>query len=166
MPRTCTLWTHSERDAIDRGLVEGRSARALAALHRVSDDAVTRHRAHLLVPLKQAREVHAEAAEEVAQAIDVVRQLKAINAASLAILSEARGRGDVDTALKAVDRIQRQIELQAKLLGELDERPQVNVLIMPEWLAVRSALLEALRPFPEARSAVSARLLALNRMAR
>ena len=102
------------------------------------------------------------ALRETAVALDVVAQLKAINEASLAILSEARGRGDADTTLKAVDRIQRQIELQAKLIGELDERPQVNVLVAPEWLTVRSALLEALGPYPEARQAVAGRLAALN----
>jgi hypothetical protein len=59
----------------------------------------------------------------VEQAIDVVRQLKAINAASVAILHEARQAGNQETALKAVDRVLRQIEFQARLLGELDERP-------------------------------------------
>jgi hypothetical protein len=65
-------------------------------------------------------------------------------------MSQARQRGDGDTALKAMDRIRRQIELQAKLLGELDERPQINVLLAPEWLTVRAALLEALGPCGEA----------------
>ena len=100
-------------------------------------------------------------ASDVRHALDVVQQLKAINAASLAILSDARRIGDADTALKAVDRIQRQIELQAKLLGELDERPQLNVLVAPEWLQARAVLLEALGPYPEARTAVSTRLVAL-----
>lgn len=59
-----------------------------------------------------------------------------------------------DTALKAIDRIHKQIEL----LGELDDRPQVNVLVMPEWLQLRGAILHALAPYPEARAAVAAHL--------
>ncbi len=97
-------------------------------------------------------------AREIAQAthaIDVVRQLRAINAAALGVLKDARERKQGELVLKAVDRVHRQVELQAKLLGELDERPTVNVLVSPEWLAVRGALLEALRPYPEARAAVA-----------
>ena len=163
MPQPCTVCTNPARRAIDKELVAGHLVnRRIAARHALAESSVRRHAAaHLPAHLVKAAE-----AEDVAHAIDVVRQLKAINAASLAILSEARGRGDADTALKAVDRIQRQIELQAKLLGEVDERPQVNVLVMPEWLAVRSALLEALAPYPEARRAVSECLLALNRTPR
>lgn len=66
-----------------------------------------------------------------------------------------------DLVLKTAGRLQPQIELLAKLLGELDDRPQVNILVSPEWLAVRGAVLDALAPYPEARASVSGRLLAL-----
>ena len=96
------------------------------------------------------------------QAIDIVKQLKAINAASVAILHEARQAGNAEVALKAIERVQRQIELQAKLLGELDERPQVNVLLAPEWVSIRGTVLAALAPFPEARAVVAQQLLVLD----
>ncbi|HZS09425.1 MAG TPA: hypothetical protein VFD58_31625 [Blastocatellia bacterium] len=64
-----------------------------------------------------------------------------------------------DLVLKTYDRIQNQLELVAKLIGELNDQPQVNILIAPEWLTVRAALLGALTPFPEARRAVAERLL-------
>jgi hypothetical protein len=55
-----------------------------------------------------------------------------------------------------VDRIHRQIELQTKLLGELQESgPQVNVLVAPEWREIRVTVLQALQPYPEARAAVA-----------
>jgi hypothetical protein len=103
----------------------------------------------------------AKESEDVGHALDVVKQLKAINGASLQILNEARQAGNSELVLKAVDRVLRQVELQAKLLGELDDRPTVNVLLAPEWLSVRAALLAALGPYPEARAAVAAQLLAL-----
>jgi hypothetical protein len=56
--------------------------------------------------------------------------------------------------LKTADRLHAQLELLAKLLGDLDERPQINVLVAPEWIQLRTTLLEALRPYPEARTAV------------
>jgi hypothetical protein len=66
-----------------------------------------------------------------------------------------------ELVLKTADRLRTQAELLAKLLGDLDDRPQVNVLMAPEWGAVRAALLEALRPYPEARTAAATRLVAL-----
>lgn len=106
-----------------------------------------RHKAeHLPVALVTAAE-----AAEVRQALDVSQQLKAINGAALSVLRDARAAQDGDLALKAVDRIQRQIALQAKLLGDLDERPVVNVLLSPEWAQLRGQLVAALAPFPEAR---------------
>ena len=135
MPRTCTVCTHPDRPAIDQALVNHRPFRDIARHFGVSKDAALRHHdEHLPAALAKAQE-----AEDVAHAIDVLGQLKAINAATLAVLADARKRGD----------------------GELDERPTVNVLVAPEWLAVRATLPEALRPHPEARQAVAARLVAL-----
>lgn len=157
MAPTCTVCRHPDRAAIDRELVAGSPFRDIAGRHGLTKSAVARHKAeHLPVTLLKAKD-----AEDVAHALDVVRQLRAINGASLAILSEARGRHDGDLALRAVDRIHKQIELQAKLLGDLDERQTVNVLVSPAWLAARAALLDALRPFPAARVAVAGALAAL-----
>ncbi len=131
--------------------------RELAALYRVSPDAIERHNAaHLPVRLVKAAE-----AEDVKQALDVLVQLREINSASLAILKDARDQGDGELALKAVDRIFKQIELQAKLLGELAQEGTVNVILSPEWLQVRTLVLTALAPYPEARGAVAANLATL-----
>jgi phytoene/squalene synthetase len=45
----------------------------------------------------------------------------------------------------------RDLELLAKLMGELDERPQVNILIAPQ---VQQVIIAALTPYPDARRAV------------
>jgi len=100
--------------------------------------------------------VAAVGAEEVRQALDMLQQLKAINASSVVILVEARRAKDDDLALKAGDRIQRQSELRAKLLGDLAERPVLNVLLSPEWQQLRGQSGAARGPFPEARVAVAA----------
>jgi hypothetical protein len=95
------------------------------------------------------------------QAIDVMQQLRAINVACLEVLSKARAAGNHSTLLRAVDRIHRQIELQARLLGDLQDGQTVNVLVAPEWHQVRLVVVDALRPFPEARAAVAQALTAL-----
>jgi DNA-binding transcriptional ArsR family regulator len=156
MPRTCTICTHPERAAIDQALVAGRSAYDLAAAYGVSHDAVTRHNAsHLSEHLAKARHD-----ADIQQALDITKQLRAINAVSLNILDEARRSNNPAIALKAIDRIQRQLELQGRLLGELDA-PQVNVLLAPEWVSIRAGLLAALGPYPEARAAAAQQLLSM-----
>lgn len=150
MPRPCTICTHPTRAAIDQALVGGESAPKLAAKYRVSDDALTRHRAHIPPALAKAQGV-----AETRQALDVVVQLRAINAATLAILKAARDADDHKLALLAIDRVQRQIELQARLLGELDDRPQINILVNPQWIELRATILQALQPYPEARDALA-----------
>src|SRR5688572_5786743 len=112
MPRICTICTHAERRSIDAAIVAGRSFRDIARQFRVGKDAVARHAAEHLPPLL----LRAREEEEEAHALDIVRQLRGINVASVAILEEARNAKDGELALKAIDRIQRQIELQAKLL--------------------------------------------------
>ncbi len=151
MSRVCTVCVHDRRGYIERAIVAGTSAREISASFRVSEDAVQRHKAEHLPPsLAQARKADGDRG-----ALDVVVQLKAINAASLSILDTAREENDPQTALKAVDRIQRQIELQAKLLGQLDERPHIQLVLTPDWLRVRGVLLAALAPYGEARLAVA-----------
>ncbi|TAK32388.1 MAG: hypothetical protein EPO21_15335 [Chloroflexota bacterium] len=66
-----------------------------------------------------------------------------------------------ELVLKTAAQLEGQTELLAKLLGELDERPQVNVLLAPEWQAMRATLVDALSPFPDARSAVADALVKL-----
>lgn len=151
MPRTCTVCAHPQRHAIEKALVGGTPNRRIATQHGLSEAAVRRHAdAHLPVALVQAQE-----AQEVAQALDVLQQLRTINGAVLTVLRDARTASDGELALKAIDRILKQIELQAKLLGELDERPVVNVLISPEWLALRGRIVATLGAFPDARVALA-----------
>jgi hypothetical protein len=150
MPRSCTICGHAARTEIDKALAGGASNRSLASLYGVSEASVRRHAGNHL----PARVARAQEAEDVREALDVIKQLKAINAASLRILMEAREQGRQGTALAAIDRIHKQIELQAKLLGELDDRPQVNVLVSPQWLELRATIITALERHPQARESV------------
>ncbi len=150
MPRACNVCQHTQRAAIDRDLAAGKPLRDLSALFRVSEDSLARHRdSHLPQVVVKAQEQ-----EDVRQALDVVAQLKANNGVTMQILHEARQQRNPDVALRAVDRIQKQIELQAKLLGDLDERPVVNILISDEWMRVRATIITALDAHPEAKQAV------------
>jgi len=42
------------------------------------------------------------------------------------------------TALSGIREARGNVELLAKLRGELDERPVVNILVAPQWIALRT----------------------------
>jgi translation initiation factor IF-2 len=150
VPRSCTVCSHPEREAIDRALVGDASNRSVASLYDVSEAAVRRHKAkHLPTKLAKAHE-----AEEVARADELLRQVRSLQSKTLNILLQAESAGDLRTALSAVREARGNVELLAKLSGELDESPVVNVLISPEWLELRAVIVGALEPHSEARGAV------------
>jgi hypothetical protein len=97
--------------------------------------------------------VQARTAEEVAQADDLLEQVRQLQGSALAILSRAEEAGDLRSALGAIKEARDNAALLAKVLGALDERP-VNVLISPEWIELRTVIVGALEPYSAARGAV------------
>ena len=150
MPRSCTICEHPDREAIDRALVGDASNLSVSSLFGVSESAVRRHKANHL----PAKLVMAQAAEEVAQADDLLQQVRDLQDRALAILGKAEAAGDLRTALGAIREARGNLELLAKLLGELDERPVVNLDVSPEWLELRAVIVAALEPHPAAHGAV------------
>ena len=172
MPRRCTICDHPHREAIDKALISGQPYRTLAKSWKVTPSALVRHsKTHLAELLAQSARIDTESASQTdsvvlrhkqeleenngRHVIDVIHQLKAINAACLEVLSQARNDRQPTILLRAVDRIYRQIELQTRLLGEIQDQHNVNVAILPQWSRIRERLITALEPFPEARVAVA-----------
>ena len=109
-----------------------------------------RHRSNHL----PAKLVMAEKAAEMAEADDLLDQVGDLQRRALAILDRAEEAGELRTALSAIREARGNLELLAKLLGELDERPVVNLNVSPEWLELRAVIVTALEPHPEALGAV------------
>src|SRR5919107_6385843 len=151
MPRRCTVCDHPERHSIDEALVTGAPYRSVAKRFELSESSVYRHKIeHLPAHLLKAREV-----EDVAQADDLLEQVRHLQAHALDILERAEEAGDLRTALAAISQARGNLEILGKLAGELDERPQVNLLLSPQWVTIRTTMLEALSAYPEARTAVA-----------
>jgi hypothetical protein len=150
MPRRCTVCDHPERHCIDETLVSGAPYRTVAKRFVLSESAVYRHKTeHLPAHLLKAREV-----EEVAQAEDLLEQVRNLQTHALDILERAEKAGDLRTALAAISQARGNLELLGKLAGELDERPVINLNVSPEWLELRAVIVGALEPHPAAHSAV------------
>ena len=158
MSRRCTVCAHREREAIDAALAAGEPYRGIARRYTVSPDAVERHnKVHVPAAMALASEAAA-----VAHGDDLLAQLRDLQARVVGLLDRAERAGDLRAAVAAVGQARGCLELLARLLGELRDRPTVNLLLAPEWLAVRGRLLAALAPFPEARAAVAKALTEVN----
>ena len=162
MPQVCTICTHPERDELDRAILANEPNRRIASRCDVSEIALRRHKAgHIPPTLVRA----ADAAEVARTSVGgLLGQLAELRADARRIGGKAEALDELKTALAGVRELVRIVELTAKLVGELDERPVVNILVATESLAVRAELLDVLRGYPEARQAVAARLVALEGM--
>jgi hypothetical protein len=155
MPRACTICTHPERHAIDKSLAGGATMRELAALYRVSPDALARHNAAHL----PARLVREQRRAELVDADDLIAQVRALSARALRLLDSAEREGDRRGALSAVRETRECLGLMSKLL--VPEQQQPNQAATVAWQTACVALLAALAPFPEAKAAVAASLVQL-----
>ena len=151
MPQACKICTHRKHSEISDVLMRGEeSLSALARRFGVSEDSLSRHRANHLVkavvPVPEPQEAKRDG--------DLVGQVQDLQRKTLEILEQAEQVGNQRTMLLAVEQSRRNLELQAKLLGELKSGKTVNILVMPEWLELKEKLMRALQPYPEAIEAV------------
>lgn len=154
MPRVCTICTHSERPAIDMMLVNGSAYRTVAERFGASPSAVLRHKSdHLPSTLAKAQE-----AKEVANADSLLDQIRSLQATTLRILSKAENAGAFVPAVLAIKEARGNLELLAKMLGELDERPQVNIMTSPQWVQIQAVIMNDLADDPERRIRLASRL--------
>jgi DNA-binding transcriptional ArsR family regulator len=157
MPRVCTICAHPNRAEIDRALVAGEAFRNIAERFGTSATALTRHKKDH-VPGHVAK---AQAAAQVADADDLLVQLKALRNRAISILQKAEKSGDYRTALAGIREARGCIETLLEVEGELERRGVVNVIVAPEWVGIRTVMLTTLADHPEARLAVASALQSL-----
>lgn len=152
---TCTTCQHPERNEIDRQLAIGTPSTDIADRYHLNERAVRRHASsHLPTVLVQA----VEAAQE-AVAFDVLVELQALYTYARTIRDGAMvGEGDKQKpylALAANRDMRDTAALIAKIGGQLDERPQLNLTVSAEWIEIRLLLMDVLAPYPDARAAAA-----------
>ncbi len=150
MPRRCTVCDHAERTEIDQALVRGATLWEIAGNFGISKSAVHRHaEAHIPEALKLAQR-----ASEAAHGDALLGQVLDLRDRALGVLTKAEGAEDHRTALAAIREARATVELLAKLVGELDERPVINVATFyasPEWGQIQALVMAVMEPYPEAR---------------
>ena len=149
MPRKCSVCEHNQFKDIDILLVKGVPYRSIAKQYHLSDSAVYRHKSHLTGTLIKAHE-----AKEIMHADNLLMQVKDLQLKALNILSKAEEAEDWRAATGAIREARGCLELLGKLAGELQEGQQINLIISPQWIELRTTIIKALEPHPEAKSTV------------
>jgi nitrate reductase assembly molybdenum cofactor insertion protein NarJ len=151
VPRVCTICSHPNRRAIDAALVRGESMQGLAERYRtVGRMSLVRHRKeHLPALLARAYD-----AEEVAEADRLLARVQAMTARMERWLEKAERSSNYREVRAFAGEWRKQVELLAKLAGELQQEGTVNIVLSAEWIQLKGQIVEALRPHPEALEAV------------
>ncbi|EAQ34556.1 hypothetical protein NB311A_06046 [Nitrobacter sp. Nb-311A] len=164
----CTVCDHDHRHQIEIGLTHGVAARVLGERFGLSKDAILRHARNHLTPAQRAAILSAQKpaaidldALRTAESEGLIASLVAQRARLLVKADFAAEHGDIKGSVAAENAITANLTLVAKLLGQLVQVHDVrhtNLLVSPDYLKLRSTLIAALKPFPEAARAVGAAL--------
>jgi AcrR family transcriptional regulator len=155
----CAVCNHPEREAFEKDLaLERTTAADVARAIGCNRSTVTRHlRNHLLPGL---RESYQAGAEPDLKHLDVLAEMKELYGRMKGHLSAAEAAKDWQAIRGFHGEARKDLELLAKLLGELQQEGTINVTVSPEWLTLRAVVIQALRPYPDAARAVAGALTA------
>jgi DNA-binding transcriptional ArsR family regulator len=154
MTRTCTICTHAARENIDSSLVRRIPYRDISKRFDVSESALSRHlNEHLSTYVQQALSEYATS-----KGIKVLDRLGATLERLDGFLDKAEEKEDAREFVTVAAELRKELELIAKLQGELAQEGTTGILVNAEYLEARTLIVRALDPYPEAREAVVAAL--------
>ena len=99
----------------------------------------------------EARETTAARLEAAASYLD---QLREVRDKAAGLLDQAEASDNLRAAGVFLRELREQIRLMAELEGRISNQPQITLITSPEWVEVRSLVINALEPYPAAREAV------------
>jgi hypothetical protein len=155
--RTCTVCRHDQGHAINVALVQRDPYRHIARRYGVSTRALQRHsRDHIPELLVKAHE-----AAQVAKANDLLVRVQAMTERLEEWIDRAERSYEYKEVRAFAGEWRQQIELLAKLAGQLQQEGTTNIFLSAEWMQVEAAIVAALQPHPEARESVVSALKGL-----
>lgn len=157
---SCTVCNHARRDELDRALTSGSLTQSDVAREvGCHPSIVSRHRKNHILP-KVKRQIEAD---PVLGEVDLIVELRTLFCRMKHHLDRAE---DADNwqAIRAFHAEARQdLETLARIAGTIHDGnvTQVAVNVGADWPRIRTALVRALAPYPDARTAVLASLESL-----
>lgn len=164
----CTVCTHPQRAAMELQLANRVPLRVISSRHGPSIHALSRHRKnHMSAKLQQRlavdfkpQPVDLKSLKE-KESEGLLQHLVAQRGRLYSLLDVAEQLQHIGDATKVHARLSENLRITGQLLGDLKSHKEVThqvLLAHPAYHALRVALVQALRPFPEARQAVAAAL--------
>lgn len=161
MGRSCSVCQHPDLVGIESEIAKQIPLSAIARHFAQPRDNLRRHRDKCMKEKMALAKVNAEK-ELGTSCLPVIQQLRMLQESTLEIL---RGAKDEHISLKASSEVRKNLELMARLTGEISPNGVtvgvgINLTLetSPEWADVQRRMVEALEPYPEARAAVVAAL--------
>lgn len=156
----CQCCAHPRRPELDRDLVRGTAARAVARKYGLQDDAVRRHsknhlteetRREIAVDLKRER-AQAVATELNAERLDIGNTYESLARRVERLISKAEEEGDDGLALASMEGLRKVLRDIATMQGKLANNLTVQVTLMEsrEWIELRTILEGIFREHPAA----------------
>jgi hypothetical protein len=85
---------------------------------------------------------------------NTLEEVRSLKEKALEILAQAQQAGDLKTALMGIMEARSCLELWMRAEGQLNDAPQITIINNPEWVEIRTLIIGALDPFPDAKQAV------------
>lgn len=118
LPRKCSVCQHSQIVEINQAIVAGEALRSIAKRYGFSPSAVERHaKKHLPAALVKAKEI-----EEMTDADGLLLEVRNLKDKALSILETAEAAGELRTALTGIKEARGCLELQTRMLCEIDRQ--------------------------------------------
>jgi hypothetical protein len=171
MGQRCRTCDHPERSAVDIELARGATCSSLARRFDLPVDSVRRHKSSGHVPAsivnafpRHRADLSAEALAQLRadESAGVLLHLAQQRSTLLRLQDEAERKKWRPLMLQAARELHRNIELTGRTLGTFAEHERavtqvqnLQVLMSPEYVALRGDLIRALAPHPKARAAVA-----------
>jgi|SRR5574343_645856 len=152
MAPKCKICYHPQRENIETAILTGIPIRIISDQYGVSLGTINRHKqGHIAPKLAKSHE-----AREVVKADNLMETTKDLLQWAKDLTTAAQSEKDLKTALMGIGKIKDILELLLKVTGELEEnKTEVNIINAPILLEIRTTIFEAIKPYPEARLAVS-----------
>lgn len=166
----CKVCAHDRRPEVELRLANGTPIRTIAASYGLTKDALYRHRRnHMPAELMQQLQANGRRMSPAdldnlkrTESEGLLQNLVHERARQQRIADKAELLDDYANATRASVAALKSSELIAKLLGDIKTGTVTqNILVAPEFHAFRTAVIQSLRAFPEAKQAV---LLSMQRL--
>jgi len=164
MGRTCTICRHNNAEEINKQLIRGDSIAEIARHFATSEDALSRHKeSHISeVLLKSQDAINSLKADNTfSEYQKAKKRLEDLQARTYDLLAMAEAETDhracigyIREILGLETELREQRRLLAELEGRLAAQPQITIINNPEWVELRTLIINALDPYPEAKAAV------------